>query len=353
MKGFVFTGDRTIEVQEKATPTPAAGQVLVKTRTSSICGTDLHIYRQPSATVASGKRTFSGHEPVGEVVAVGAGVSWPQPGDRVVGYHVFGCGVCKFCQLRRYKECPHNYSAPADDPMRAAMQETIDGSNAEYVLLDAGLVLPLPEEFSYEEGSVLVCNFGTGYGAVRNAFTFPGGTLVIWGLGPVGLNSAIVAKAFGLRVIGVDVSASRREIAERLGVEVVDGAEERLVERLHALTGGEGPDAVIDTTGVGAVHELLVPTVKRGGTVVLVGLGHDSMVGPVPQAVLRQVTIKGSWIFDIADWHPMLQFVREHGIDLMQTVDKTVSVNRFVEMFDEADRALAGKIIFDWSDFSG
>jgi threonine dehydrogenase-like Zn-dependent dehydrogenase len=233
------------------------------------------------------------------------------------------------------------------------MQETIDGSNAEFVLLDAGLVLPLPDDFSYEEGSVLVCNFGTAYGAVRNAFTFPGGTVVIWGLGPVGLNCIIVAKAFGLRVIGIDLSESRREIAASLDVEVIDGAASDLVGLLHSMTGGEGPDGVIDTTGVDSVHRIIVPAVKRGGTVVLVGLGHASMVGTVPQAILRQVTIKGSWIFDIADWNPMLQFVRDHKIDLLQTVDKTVSANRFVEMFVEADKALAGKIIFDWSDFSG
>lgn len=348
MKGFVFVGDRQIEEIEKPAPAPGAGQVLIKTMTSSVCGTDLHIYRQPSESVSSGGKTYSGHEPVGEVVAVGEGVVWPSIGERVVGYHVFGCGTCKYCQLRRFKECPHNYSAPKDDPLRAAMQENIDGSNAEYVLLDAGLVLPLPDDFTYEQGSVLVCNFGTGYGAVRNAFTFPGGTVAVWGLGPVGLNTIIVARAFGLRVIGVDVSEGRRKIASDLGVETIDGSRIDLVENIHLLTDGEGPDAVIDTTGVASVHEILVPAVKRRGTVVLVGLGHDSMVGPVPQAVLRQVTIKGSWIYDIEDWNPMLQFVRDHNIDLMLTVDKTVSIGKFTEMFEEADRALAGKIIFDW-----
>lgn len=349
MKSYVFTGDRNIAVVEKERPVPGPGQVLIKTKTSSICGTDLHPYRAPADQVVSKGVTTSGHEPVGEVAEVGEGVTWPPVGERVVGYHVFGCGVCKFCQLRRYKECPHNFSAPESDPKRVAMHENLDGSNAEYVLLDAGLVLPLPDEFSYPEGSVLVCNFGTGYGAVRNAFTFPGGTIAIWGLGPVGLNAVIVAKAFGLRVIGVDVSEGRRRIAESLGVEVVDGATEHLTEVIHEMTGGEGPDSIIDTTGVGSVHALLVPTVKRGGTVVLVGLGHDTMVGPVPQAVLRQVTIKGSWIYDIEDWQPMLQFVRDHRIDLLSVVDKVVPESQFVEAFAEADKALGGKIIFDWS----
>jgi threonine dehydrogenase-like Zn-dependent dehydrogenase len=349
MKSYVFTGDRNIEVVEKDRPTPGPGQVLIKTKSSSICGTDLHVYRDSAETVSSKGITTSGHEPVGEVAEVGAGVTWPTVGERVVGYHVAGCGVCKFCQIRHYKECPHNYSAPASDPKRIAMQENLDGSNAEYVLLDAGLVLPLPEEFSYPEGSVLVCNFGTAFGAVRNAFTFPGGVLAVWGLGPVGLNVVLVAKAFGLRVIGVDVSAGRRKIAEDLGVEVLDGAIENLTEVIHEMTGGEGPDSIIDTTGVGSVHEILVSTVKRCGTVVLVGLGHATMVGPVPQTILRQVTVKGSWIFDIEDWQPMLQFVKNHNIDLNSTIDKVVPESQFKEAFVEADKALAGKIVFDWS----
>lgn len=349
MKSFVFKGDREIALLDKSKPVPGPGQVLIRTRTSSICGTDLHIYRQSSDTVSSKGITVSGHEPVGEVAEVGVGVSWPTVGERVVGYHVAGCGVCKFCQLRRYKECPHNYSAPMSDPDRVAMQENLDGSNAEYILLDAGLVLPLPNEFSYEEGSVLVCNFGTAYGAVRNAFTFPGGTLAVWGLGPVGLNVVLVARAMGMRVIGVDVSAGRRAVAEALGAETVEGDQEGLTEILHAMTEGEGPEAIVDTTGVGAVHDLLVSTVRRRGTVVLVGLGHETSVGPVPQAILRQVTIKGSWIFDIQDWQPMLDFVREHDqIDLLATVDKIVPIDEFETAFSEADRALAGKIIFNW-----
>nr|WP_275889568.1 zinc-binding dehydrogenase [Nakamurella flavida] len=323
---------------------------MIRTKTSSICGTDLHVYRAPAATVGSRGVTISGHEPVGEVAEVGAGVAWPAVGDRVVGYHVAGCNVCKFCQLRRYKECPHNYSAPASDPQRIAMQENLDGSNGEYILLEAGLVLPLPDEFTWADGSVLVCNFGTAYGAVRNAFSFPGGTLAVWGLGPVGLNIVLVARAMGMRVIGMDVSAGRRGVAEAMGVEVVDGAQGSLTELLHSMTDGEGPDSIIDTTGVGSVHEILVPTVKRGGTVVLVGLGHNTSVGPVPQAVLRQVTIKGSWIFDIEDWQPMLEFVRSHElVDLMATVDKVVPIADFELAFEEADQALAGKIIFDWA----
>jgi threonine dehydrogenase-like Zn-dependent dehydrogenase len=228
------------------------------------------------------------------------------------------------------------------------MQENRDGSNADFFLSNVGQLLPLPEDFSYEEGSVLACNFGTAWGALKSAFTFPGGTVVIWGLGPVGLNMVLVARALGVRVLGVDLSEGRRRIAAQLGAETFDGASDDIVAKLHAVTDDEGPDIVIDTTGVGAVHEKLIATVKRTGTVVLVGLGHQTAVGPVPQAILRQVTIKGSWIYDVEDWHPMIEFIRCNKLDLLATVDRVVPIDEFPERIHEADAAMAGKIVFQW-----
>jgi threonine dehydrogenase-like Zn-dependent dehydrogenase len=88
MKGYVFRGDKEVALIEKATPSPGPGQVLVKSKTSTICGSDLHYYRASKAARAASVDIFTGHEPVGEVVEVGPGVAWPAVGDRVVGYHV-------------------------------------------------------------------------------------------------------------------------------------------------------------------------------------------------------------------------------------------------------------------------
>ncbi|MDI2030177.1 zinc-binding dehydrogenase [Saccharopolyspora sp. TS4A08] len=342
MKGYAFPGGREVAVVERPTPSPGPGEVLIKSGTSSVCGSDLHGYRAPKQDRAPFAAVVSGHEPVGEVVAVGDGVAWPTVGERVVVYHVGGCGECGSCHERDYKACPG--ATEPDNSMTFGR----DGSNADHVLVPAGQVLPLPEDFSYPEGSVLSCNFGTAWGAVRNAFSFPGGTLAVWGLGPVGLNCVLIARALGMKVIGVDISEGRREVAEGVGATVVDGARSDVVEAVRSVTGGDGPDAIIDTTGVGAVHAILVSAVKPRGTVVLVGLGHETSVGPVPEVVLKQVTIKGSWLYDVADWPEMLDFVRQHEIDLMTTVDKVVPIAEFETMLKEADAASAGKIVFTW-----
>lgn len=342
MKGYSFPGDRKVDRVERPTPSPAPGQVLIKSGTSSICGSDLHGYRASKKERAPYAEVFSGHEPVGEVAAVGAGVVWPAIGERVVVYHVGGCGDCDHCRERNYKAC-HAATNPEN-----SMTFGRDGSNAEYVLSPVGQVLPLPDGLTFPEGSVLSCNFGTAWSAVRSAFTFPGGTLAVWGLGPVGLNSVLIARALGMKVIGVDVSEGRRKVAGKFGTTVVDGSRPDVIGALRALTGGRGPESVIDTTGVGVVHSMLVPVVRSKGTIVLVGLGHETYVGPAPAAILKQVTIKGSWLYDIADWPDMLDFVRRHEIDLLSTVDKVVPIDEFETMIEEADAAQRGKIIFTW-----
>lgn len=340
MKAFLFPGDRRLEIADLPRPKPGPGEVLIRTKASAICGTDLHLYRQPSAQRAPMAGFCSGHEPVGVVEETGPGVAALCKGDRVVGYHVGGCGRCDPCRLRRFKEC-----ARFPD---FAMAEARHGSNAEFICLPESQCLPLPDDLSFEEGAVLACNFGTAFGAVKNAFAFPGGTVAIWGMGPVGLCAILAAKSVGLRVLAFDISSERRDLARRLGAdEVLDGAGDSAAA-VQDLTGGRGAQAVIDTTGMPAVHAALIPAVAVRGTVVLVGIGRDSAVGPVLWAVLKQVTIRGSWIYDIADWPDILDFVRRHRIDLMSVVTEVASPDRGPEMFALADRAQCGKVVFRW-----
>lgn len=340
MRGFTFPGERQLVITEKQTPTPGPGQVLIKTRASAICGTDLHLYRQAAEQRSSMAEWFTGHEPVGEVMELGAGVTAYEVGARVVGYHVGGCGRCDACQVRHYKECAHWYGQ--------AMAENRDGSNAEFIVLPVGQVLPLPDGLSYEHGAVLACNFGTAWGAMKNAWTFPGGTVAVWGLGPVGLCIVAIATHLGMRVIGVEPAPGRRRLAEELGAEVLDATDPELVESLRAMTNGRGPESVIDTSGIPAAHQDLVAAVRTTGQVVLVGLGHPSSVGPTTEAILKQLTIVGSWIYDIEDWPAIVDFVMARQIDLDALIDVVASPDQAVEMFARADAADGAKVVFRW-----
>jgi threonine dehydrogenase-like Zn-dependent dehydrogenase len=342
MKGFVFPGDRTITVLEKDTPMPGTGEALVRTRASAICGSDLHYFRQPSRERAEAADVYSGHEPAGVVALTGAKVSGVKAGDRVVIYHVGGCNQCADCREGKFKDC-----ADSGDHV---MQRSRDGANADFILVPEGQILPLPHDFTFEEGVVMACTFGTAWTAVKNSGAQRGEVLAVWGLGPIGLNVALIAKAMGIRILGIDVSAGRRRAATSLGCEVLDGNDPELPKALRSETAGLGPGRVIETTGVASVHQLVVSAMRRRGTLVLVGLGRESHIGPVRELILKEITVKGSWIFGIPDWQPMVDFIRSHQVDVMSTVDRVVPIERFEESVFEADAAKVAKIVFTWPD---
>jgi threonine dehydrogenase-like Zn-dependent dehydrogenase len=307
-----------------------------------VCGSDLHYYRQSEQQRKPAAQYYSGHEPAGVIEAVGADVRTVARGDRVVVYHVGGCGACSACEAGLFKDC--------SQAQQHVMQRSRDGANADYVLVHEHQALPLPDHMSFEQGAVLACTFGTAWGAIgqlRVATDQPR-TLAVWGLGPVGLNVEMIARTMGMRTVGIDVSAQRREIARKLGCHVLDGAHPHLVDHLLGFTEGEGFASVVETTGAPAVHRVAPMITRRHGTIVLLGLGADSAVGPTRELILREICVKGSWIFGIDDWPSMLEFVRTNRIDLMRTVDRVTSIAHFRDAIVDADHANVAKIVFRW-----
>jgi threonine dehydrogenase-like Zn-dependent dehydrogenase len=339
VRGFAFRGDRQIAVVTKPTPVCGPCEVLVRIRASAVCGSDLHYYRQSEEERRPAAEYFCGHEPVGVIEAVGCAVSTVAVGDRVVVYHVGGCGTCHACTAGRFKDCP--------DAQQHVMQRSRDGANAEFVLAHERQALPLPNFLSFEEGAVLACNFGTAWGAI-NQLPIGSPVLAVWGLGPVGMNVQLIARTMGLPTVGIDISAGRREIARRLGCPVFDGADPQLSNQLLEFTGGAGFDAIIETTGSPLVHRTAPPITRRLGTIVLVGLGPDSAIGPTRELIMRELSVKGSWIFGVDDWQDMLEFVDAHQIDLMSMVDRVTSIEHFQQAIVDADHATMAKIVFRW-----
>lgn len=343
MKGMTLPGDRTLVFADIPVPEPGPGEVRIRTMASAICGTDLHYYRATAEARADAASLATGHEPVGIVEKVGEGVVWPAVGERVIGYHVVGCQKCDACRAANFKECPLIFT-------QGAMSEVRHGSNAEYIVLPSRQCLPLPEQFDWADGALLACNFGTGYGAVRNAQTFPGDRLGVWGMGPVGLSAVIVASALGAEVIAFEVTPERRALALEVGaVAALDPREDDVFDQVKALTRGRGIHAAIDTSGAPVVHRQMVEAVDYHGRVVTVGLGAESAVGPTSDLILKQLTVVGSWIFDLADWPDMMDLATRVTPELRKLIAKVVRPADAVESFKEADSAAAGKIIFDWT----
>ena len=191
MVGAVLPGNSTVELREFPVPKPAHGQVLVKMKASTICGSDIRaIYREhlgkgPEAY----QNVICGHEPAGQIVATGSGMRRFHEGDRVLLYHISGCGRCHDCRT--------GYQISCTSPRRAAYGWQRHGGNAEYCLAEEADCVLMPDSMSYVDGACVACGFGTCYEAIRRIDVSGDDTALVVGLGPMGLASLMLARARG------------------------------------------------------------------------------------------------------------------------------------------------------------
>lgn len=180
MRGVLLPGNSTVEVREFPVPQPGHGQVLLAMRASTICGSDIRaIYREHLGVGAEAYQgVICGHEPAGEVVAVGPGVRRLAPGDRVVVYHIAGCGLCE--------ECRHGYMIGCHGSTRAAYGWQRDGGHADYLLAEEMTCLRLPDELTFVDGACVACGFGTAYEALCRVGVNGRDAVLVTGLAPSG-----------------------------------------------------------------------------------------------------------------------------------------------------------------------
>ncbi|MDX6302098.1 MAG: hypothetical protein QOF53_3312, partial [Nocardioidaceae bacterium] len=271
MNGVVLPGDSTVAPVTRDVPEPGHGQVLLAMKASSICGSDIRaIYREH---LGHGPEAYqgvvAGHEPCGQVVAVGPGCRRLAEGDRVVVYHIAGCGVCD--------QCRSGYMIGCTDPSRAAYGWQRDGGHAEYLLAEEATCLPMPESMSYVDGALVSCGFGTAYEAMLRLDVSGRDTLLVTGLGPVGLAAAMLARAIGVGpIVGTDVSSERLTLAIDLGlVDDAVVADDSSADRLTELSRGRGFSATMDCSGNATARHLALSSTATWGRCAFVGEGGD------------------------------------------------------------------------------
>lgn len=343
MRGVLFPGDRAVELTSLPDPHPGPGEVVVAMRAAAICGSDLHGFRasRVSRQQSGADRIVPGHEPSGIVESVGEGVASVSVGDRVAVYHYRGCGACADCRGGRLMWCPdrQGYGGP------------IHGSDADLLLTDARNCLPLPDDVSYTLGALLMCVGGTAHEVMRKLNASGRETVAVFGLGPVGLTGMLMARAMGARVIGIDISPERLELATRLGIDaVVDAANEAPLDALQRWAGTAGVSASFETSGTVAGQENAVAATGRAGRVCFVGFGAAQPTLSPAQFIEKQLTLFGSFVFPIDRYEEILRFVQTHDIAIEETVTHRASLDDAPEMFSAFDRGETGKVVFTWKD---
>ena len=295
MIGAVLPGNSTVELRDFAIPEPGHGQVLVKTKSSTICGSDIRaIYREHVGKGPEGYQgKIAGHEPCGQIVSEGSGLKRFKKGDRVIVYHISGCGVCN--------DCRRGYMISCTSPFRAAYGWQRDGGMASYILAEERDLVALPDELSYTDGAQVACGFGTVYEGLEKIGISGNDTVLVVGLGPVGLAALMLAKALGAnQLIGVDFVEERLEVAKNLGRAAhVLKAGPGNVEEIRSLTGSHGVERAFDASGNDKGRLTAIQATRKWGKIALVGEGGTLSLSPSPDMIHDQKTIYGSWVTSI------------------------------------------------------
>jgi propanol-preferring alcohol dehydrogenase len=339
MRGVVCPGDRQCRLIDLDDPSPGVGEVVVAMRAAAICGSDLHVYRTPAAQRQAAALVVAGHEPAGVVVAVGPEVHRVRVGDRVSVYHYRGCGHCRQCTAGRLMWCAE----------RRGYGWHVHGSDADLLLTDERNCLPLPDACSFAVGALIACNTGTAFAALEKLGPSGRDTLVVFGLGPVGLNGVLIAKALGARVLGVDVSAPRRRLAGDLGADAVfDPTAGDLGAEIRRQTGGEGADLAFETSGSPAAQAQVPAVLRYGGRGIFVGMGSTTpSIAPV-DVIGKQLTLGGSFVAPLSLYWDIIRFIQTHRLPLERMITHRLALQDAPEAFRVADSATAGKVLFVW-----
>jgi len=290
----------------------------------------------------SGKRhEYLGHEAAGEVVEV-AQKCTVRPGDRVVVMPQYPCGQCDLCLAGDYIYCQHNFDFAAFTGSSEGM-----ATYAQFVLKPDWLLPRIPDDLTVEEGSLACCAFGPSLGALDRIQLCAEDTLVITGLGPVGLGAILNARYRGSRVIGVESHPWRVERAKALGAEVVlDPLDPDCVKQIRVLTDGLGASAALDCAGTPAAHRICLDAVRRRGRVAFVGECNADTVIHVSEDLLRKgLTVVGSWHYNRARVSAIFEVIRKMREYLPLLVSHVFPMSQVQTAFEVSASHNCGKIL--------
>lgn len=339
MKAFVYGGPGKTSLEDRPRPeieTP--GDAIVKIVKTTICGTDLHILKGDVATCAPGR--ILGHEGVGVIEAVGAGVTTFKAGDRVLISCISSCGKCEYCRRGMYSHCTTG---------GWILGNVIDGTQAEYVRIPHAetSLYPLPEGADEEAMVMLSDILPTGFECgVLNGKVSPGSSVAIVGAGPIGLAALLTAQLYSpAEIIMIDLDDHRLEVALRFGAtRTINSTDGKAAEAVMSLTGGRGVDTAIEAVGVPATFLLCEQIVGPGGVIANIGV-HGKPVELHLETLWSSNIAITTRLVDAVTTPMLLKTVQSGKIDPTQLVTHHFTLDQILEAYDTFGRAAETKAL--------
>lgn len=325
MKAAMLYGVKDLKVENIDKPTVGLGEVLVRVKAATTCGTDLKIFQRGYVEGVIELPTVFGHEWAGEVVEVSEELSWPKKGMRVRAGNSAPCLRCRMCQRGDYNLC--------EDMM------WLWGAYAEYIKVPSRMVAvnmqEIPSHLTFEEAAItepLACVL---HGAEK-ANVKLGDTVAIIGAGPIGLLHLLVAKKMGTeKVIVIDLVEERLQVAQKLGAEIVNASQHDPTEKIKEFTEDYGADVVIEAIGLPATWEQALKMVRKGGTVLEFG-------GCPPETEIRvrtellhygQVTVLGTFHATPLHFRKALNLLASRTIDVRPLITQKMKLEKIKDAF--------------------
>ncbi|WNS78992.1 NAD(P)-dependent alcohol dehydrogenase [Domibacillus sp. DTU_2020_1001157_1_SI_ALB_TIR_016] len=313
MQSAVLQKLKEIDVQEQSIQVPADNEVLIKVKAVGLCGSDIHYYEHGKiGDFIVEKPIILGHEVSGEIIDLGKGVQDFEKGQRVAIEPGKTCGTCVHCQSGRYNLCKE---------VEFLATPPYDGAFCQYIVMRSDLVFPIPDGMSDETGA-LIEPFSVGLHACSRGDVKDGDTVLILGMGPIGLLTAAAAKMSGAGlIIGVDLEQARLDKAKELGAdEVINVKTESFEEKISEYTNGLGVDVAIETAGSPAALKNMISAVRRGGKAVIVGMSSEDEASlNIAQIINKEIDIRG--VFRYHHTYPKaIQLLSESKIDIEKII---------------------------------
>ncbi len=328
-----------LELRKVPVPVPGPGEVLIKIHKTAICGTDVHIYNwDPWAREHIKAPMTIGHEYVGEVAQLGAGVTGLKIGQRVSGEGHITCGHCRNCHNGNIQWCKDTLGVGVDR----------DGAFAEYLCIPASNVILIDENLPEE----VVAFFDAFGNAAHTALMFDliGEDVLITGAGPIGIIAAAVCKFAGARrVIITDVNDARLELARKMGVDAaVNTAREDLPSIMKEQGLVEGFDVGLEMSGNGAALQQLIQSMRNGGKISLLGISNKPVPMDMNTIITKGLTLQGIYGRKMDTWHQMSYMV-QGGLDVSPVITHRFHYTDFEKGFAAMNSGSSGKVVLDWT----